>query len=117
MLLPRWIEYVNLPLILSATANMPPARSLNFTSWVAVGLFFNLYLYQRYKAWWARHNYILSAGLDAGMAFLGVILFFALQSSNVYGPEWWGSKSGDHCPLADCPTAPGAVAKGCPQFG
>lgn len=114
---PRWPEYINMPLILSATSNMPPARTLNFTSWVVIGLFFNLYLYQKYKGWWARHNYILAAGLDAGIAFLGIILFFALQSKNIYGPQWWGlSSDSDICPLATCPTAPGVIQEGCPTF-
>ncbi|PKI56335.1 hypothetical protein CRG98_023354, partial [Punica granatum] len=110
----KWIEYINTPVILSATSLMPPARSINYTSWVIVGLFFNLYVYRRYKGWWARHNYILSAGLDAGIAFLGVALFFTLQTKDIYGPEWWGLDSSDHCSLAICPTAPGVVARGCP---
>ncbi|KAF2299990.1 hypothetical protein GH714_006575 [Hevea brasiliensis] len=97
-----------------ATSSMPPAGAVHYLSWGVVGIFFNFYIYRMYKAWWARHNYILSAGLDAGVAFMGIIVFFSLQSQNIYGPQWWGLDSTDHCPIANCPTAPGIVVEGCP---
>ncbi|KAB2609626.1 oligopeptide transporter 5-like [Pyrus ussuriensis x Pyrus communis] len=90
----KWIKLINMPIILGATGNMPPARA--------------------YKGWWARHNYILSAALDAGVAFTAVLLYFTLQNKDIMGPSWWGLEADDHCPLATCPTAPGVVAKGCP---
>jgi hypothetical protein len=45
---------------------------------------------------------------------LGVILYFTLQSKDIYGPAWWGADVSDHCPLAKCPTAAGIKVKGCP---
>ncbi|PON86307.1 Tetrapeptide transporter [Trema orientale] len=110
----KWIKLINMPIIIGATGNMPPARSVNFITWGAVGIFFNFYVYRRYKGWWARHNYILSAALDAGVAFMAVLLYFTLQSKDIFGPTWWGLDSDDHCPLAKCPTAPGIQVKGCP---
>ncbi|XP_031375493.1 oligopeptide transporter 1-like [Punica granatum] len=110
----KWIAYVNMPVIFGATQMMPPARTVNYITWTAVGLFFNLYIFNKHKGWWARHNYILSAALDVGVAFLGVLLYFTLQSKDIFGPEWWGLMTGDHCPLASCPTAPGIRVKGCP---
>ncbi|KDO59176.1 hypothetical protein CISIN_1g037647mg [Citrus sinensis] len=98
------------------TGNMPPARAVHYLSWAAVGIFFNYYVYRRFKGWWARHTYILSAALDAGVAFMGVFLFLTLQSYDIFGPHWWGLDSTDHCPLATCPTAPGIVIEGCPVF-
>ncbi|XP_010092336.2 oligopeptide transporter 1 [Morus notabilis] len=110
----KWIKYINMPIIFAATGGMPPARSVNYITWGAVGIYFNFYVYRKYKGWWAKHNYILSAALDAGVAFLAILLYFALQSKDIWGPNWWGLQNGDHCPLASCPTAPGVVAKGCP---
>lgn len=110
----KWIKLINMPIILGATGSMPPARSVNYITWLAVGIFFNFYVYRKFKAWWARHNYILSAALDAGLAFTAVLLYFTLQSRDIIGPNWWGLDNDDHCPLASCPTAPGVVAKGCP---
>ncbi|CAI8587040.1 unnamed protein product [Vicia faba] len=112
----KWIELIHLPLIFSGGASIPPARAVNYLSWGAVGILFNFYIYKKYKTWWARHTYILSAGMDAGIAFMGVLLFFALQNYDIFGPAWWGLDGTDHCPLATCPTAPGVKAKGCPTF-
>ncbi|KAJ9672443.1 hypothetical protein PVL29_025881 [Vitis rotundifolia] len=110
----KWIRLINTPIILGATGAMPPARSVNYVMWVAVGLFFNFYVYRRYKQWWAKHTYVLSAALDAGVGFMGIILFFALQSQEIMGVNWWGLEADDHCPLASCPTAPGVPTEGCP---
>ncbi|ONK60611.1 uncharacterized protein A4U43_C08F20450 [Asparagus officinalis] len=112
----KWIKLINMPVILGATGNMPPARAVNFIMWGAVGIFFNLFVYRRFKGWWARHNYVLSAGLDAGVAFLAILSYFTLQSNNINGPKWWGLELDDHCPLASCPTAPGINVEGCPLY-
>lgn len=96
-----------MPLIFGGAGGLPFNKPVHYWSWATVGIFFNYYIFKRYKGWWARHNYILSAALDAGLAFMGVVLYFALQSHDVFGPNWWGLDNGDHCPLASCPRAPG----------
>ncbi|KAE9619664.1 putative oligopeptide transporter, OPT superfamily [Lupinus albus] len=110
----KWIELINMPIILGGAGGIPPVRSVNYIMWGIVGIYFNFYVYRKFKAWWARHTYILSAALDAGIAFTGILLYFALQNYDVYGPQWWGLEGDDHCPLAKCPTAPGVVTSGCP---
>ncbi|CAG7884454.1 unnamed protein product [Brassica rapa] len=112
----KWIEQIHVPLIFSAASAMPRAKAVNYWSWVIVGVVFNYYIFRRYKGWWARHNYILSAGLDAGTAIMGVLIYFALQNNNISFPDWWGSENTDHCPLAHCPTEKGIVVKDCPVF-
>ncbi|KAL7143054.1 hypothetical protein ABFS83_08G165600 [Erythranthe nasuta] len=112
----KWVQLINVPLILSATMSMPPARAVNYIMWGVAGLFFNVYVYRLHKRWWARHAYVMAAALNAGLAFLGVLLYFTLQSYDVAGPEWWGLDADDHCPLATCPTVPGVVVKGCPAL-
>ncbi|AQK55220.1 Oligopeptide transporter 5 [Zea mays] len=110
----RVLAGVNLPLVFAGASGLLPARSVNFIMWGLLGFIFNHVVYRRYKAWWMRHNYVLAAGLDAGVAFMGVLTFVALGYFDVYGPQWWGSVADDRCDLAACPTAPGVVAKGCP---
>lgn len=112
----KWIRLIHFPILLGATTAMPPARAVSYISWGAVGILFNVYIYRKYKQWWGRHTYILSAAMDAGLAFMGVVIFFTLQSKDIIGPEWWGLDVDDHCPLARCPTAPGIQVKGCPVF-
>ncbi|KAH6656150.1 oligopeptide transporter protein [Truncatella angustata] len=66
---------------------------LNLTYWTGgfyVSFAFMYYL-RRYKtAWWEKYNYVLSAALTGGVAFSGLIIFFAVQ----YHPQtidWWGN--------------------------
>ena len=52
----QWIKLINVPVILGATGNKPPARAVHFVMWGAEGIFFNFYVYRRYKKWWAKHT-------------------------------------------------------------
>ncbi|XP_019164534.1 PREDICTED: oligopeptide transporter 4-like [Ipomoea nil] len=110
-----WITLINLPVLLGATSQIPPATSLNYTSWILVGTVFNFFVFRYRKKWWQRYNYILSAALDAGVAFMAVFLYFTvgLENKNV---SWWGTNDPEHCDLATCPTAKGILVEGCPTF-
>ncbi|KAK6150847.1 hypothetical protein DH2020_015779 [Rehmannia glutinosa] len=108
----KWIKLINIPVLLGATAAMPPASTINFNSWILVGTIFNWFVFRYRKRWWQRYNYVLSAALDAGLAFMGVVLYFCLGIENV-GISWWGS-NGEHCDLVTCPTAKGVIVDGCP---
>ncbi|KAG7963178.1 hypothetical protein I3843_09G106200 [Carya illinoinensis] len=110
----KWILLINIPVIAYGFAGLPPATPTNIASWLITGTIFNYFVFRYHKRWWQRYNYVLSAALDAGTAFMGVLLFFALQNEN-RDLKWWGTAL-DHCPLAKCPTAPGIAVKGCPVF-
>ncbi|KAH7567617.1 hypothetical protein JRO89_XS07G0105100 [Xanthoceras sorbifolium] len=112
------IPLINLPVLLGATASMPPATALNYNSWILVGTIFNFFVYRYRKKWWQRYNYILSAALDAGTAFMAVLVYVSLGMENV-NLHWWGSNPDidpEHCELAICPTAKGISVDGCPIF-
>lgn len=108
----QWIPLINLPVLLGATAAMPPATTLNFNSWIFVGILFNFFVFRYRKNWWQRYNYVLSAAMDAGLAFMGVLLYFSVSMEDK-GLSWWGA-DGEHCDLATCPTAEGIAVNGCP---
>nr|GMD99532.1 oligopeptide transporter 4-like [Ipomoea batatas] len=110
-----WIPLINLPVLLGATASMPPATALNYTSWILVGTIFNFFVFRYRKKWWQRYNYILSAALDAGVAFMAVLLYFTVGLENK-SVSWWGTNDPEHCDLATCPTAKGIAVDGCPVF-
>ncbi|KAG9440098.1 hypothetical protein H6P81_020263 [Aristolochia fimbriata] len=111
----KWIPLINLPVLLGATAMMPPASSINYTSWIFVGTVFNFFVFRYRKKWWQRYNYVLSAALDAGVAFMGVAIHLAFTMPGIE-LDWWGSIV-DRCPIANCPTAKGGVqVEGCPTF-
>ncbi|XP_073139597.1 oligopeptide transporter 4 [Henckelia pumila] len=107
-----WIPLVNLPVLLGATAYMPAATPLNYNAWIIVGTIFNFFIFRYRKKWWQRYNYIVSAAMDAGVAFMAVLLYFSLGIENI-SLNWWGAE-GEHCPLATCPTAKGISVDGCP---
>uniref|UniRef100_A0A2N9EJG1 Uncharacterized protein n=1 Tax=Fagus sylvatica TaxID=28930 RepID=A0A2N9EJG1_FAGSY len=90
----KWIRLIHMPIILGGSGAMPTGQGL------------------RFKGWWVRHNYILSAGLDAGVAFMAILCYFTLQIRDINGMRWWGLDLNDHCPLASCPTAPGIEVEG-----
>ncbi|KAI3813624.1 hypothetical protein L1987_18353 [Smallanthus sonchifolius] len=98
--------------VITATTNQTPG--LNVITEYIIGYLFpgypvaNMYHHE----WWGRHNYVLSGALDAGLAFMGVLLYVSLDMEGV-GLDWWGSKP-DGCPLASCPAAKGIVVDGCP---
>lgn len=107
-----WIALINLPVLLGATGMMPPATAVNYNSWIIVGTIFNFFIFRYRKQWWQRYNYILSAAMDAGVAFMAVILYFSVGMEDK-GLSWWGTE-GEHCDLATCPTAKGILVDGCP---
>ncbi|KNA19700.1 hypothetical protein SOVF_058850 [Spinacia oleracea] len=113
----KWIGLINMPVLMGATMMMPPASAVNFISWIIVG-FISGYIVLRYRPkMWERYNYILSGGLDAGTAFMTILLFFSLQYVRNIGIDWWGNHTDDvMCPLARCPTAKGIVVDGCPVY-
>ncbi|XP_022727287.1 oligopeptide transporter 4-like isoform X2 [Durio zibethinus] len=106
-----WIPLINLPVLLGATGMMPPATPLNYNAWIIVGTIFNFFIFRYRKQWWQRYNYILSAALDAGVAYMAILLYFSVGTGNSL--TWWGTE-GEHCELATCPTAKGIAVEGCP---
>ena len=111
----KWIRLIHMPVLLGSTSMMPPASAVNFTSWIIVGFISGFVVYRYRPAWWERYNYIFSGGLDAGTAFMTILVFFSLQYVNNTVLNWWGNGT-EGCPLATCPTARGVVVDGCPLF-
>ncbi|KAF6153675.1 hypothetical protein GIB67_000908 [Kingdonia uniflora] len=109
-----WIPLINMPILIGATGNMPPATAVNYSSWILVGFLSGFVVFRYRQQWWQRHNYVLSGALDAGLAFMGVLLYLCLGLEDI-SIDWWGSNL-DGCPVASCPTAKGVVVDGCPVF-
>ncbi|XP_008239237.1 PREDICTED: oligopeptide transporter 7 [Prunus mume] len=110
----EWIRLINMPVLIGATGSMPPATAVNYTSWIILGFLSGFVVYRYRPDWWRRHNYVLSGALDAGLAFMGVLLYFSLGLEDI-SLNWWGNDL-DGCPLATCPTAKGVIVEGCPVY-
>ncbi|RID40838.1 hypothetical protein BRARA_J00850 [Brassica rapa] len=112
----KWISQIHFPVILGATSMMPPAMAVNFTSWCIVAFIFGHFVFKYKREWWTKYNYVLSGGLDAGTAFMTILIFLALGRRGI-GLAWWGNADDStNCGLASCPTAKGVVTQGCPVF-
>ncbi|KAL4339909.1 hypothetical protein GQ457_08G035270 [Hibiscus cannabinus] len=110
----EWIKLINMPVLIGATGMMPPATAVNYTTWIIVGFLSGFVVYRYRPDLWQRYNYVLSGALDAGLAFMGVLLYLCLGLENIT-LDWWGNDL-DGCPLASCPTADGIKVEGCPLF-
>ena len=108
----QWIRLITMPIMISALGQMPPATAVNYTTWITVGFVFGFVIYRYRRDWWQRHNYVLSGALDAGLAFMAVLLYLCLEFEGIKF-NWWGNKL-DGCTLASCPTAKGIVVDYCP---
>ncbi|KAF8510486.1 OPT oligopeptide transporter [Gautieria morchelliformis] len=92
-----WVRYINFPVLLSGTGSIPPATAVNFVPWALVGFIFQYVIRRRHFSWWAKYNYVLSAGLDSGVAIATIVIFFCLEYplngaigiNNVQ--RWWGN--------------------------
>ncbi|KAK4852047.1 hypothetical protein QYF36_020620 [Acer negundo] len=47
----KWIKLIHMPMILGGPLGMPYAKAVHYMSWEAVGIFFNYYVYRRFKQW------------------------------------------------------------------
>ncbi|KAH9955905.1 OPT oligopeptide transporter protein-domain-containing protein [Russula dissimulans] len=64
----------------------------NYASWILVGCVFQWFMRRFHSRWWLRYNYILSSGLDAGLVFGLIVLFFTVQwAKGGIGLSWWGN--------------------------
>jgi OPT family oligopeptide transporter len=85
-------RYVNIPVLFAGIGSMPPATGINYSSWLLVGFLFQWFMRRYHFRWWMRYNYILAAGLDAGVAFGVLFIFFVLQLPNGgISLNWWGN--------------------------
>ncbi|CAF1578461.1 unnamed protein product [Adineta ricciae] len=98
----KWLKYIHFPIMLSATAIIPPASPGNYPSWLMVGFLFNCILLRCARSWWKRYAYVFSAAMDCGVGFSVLAIFFVFQNNGIYFPRWWGSggPTGDGCPLS-----------------
>ncbi|KAI8321886.1 OPT family small oligopeptide transporter [Martensiomyces pterosporus] len=98
-----WIRYVHIPVFMLGPGPYPPAPTSELPTWVAIGVVFNGVIKRYHAKWWRKFNYVLSAGLDSGVAIAALVIFFALQNQDTKFPAWWGNPAEgpvDQCPLA-----------------
>ncbi|EGV65705.1 hypothetical protein PSN45_003511 [Yamadazyma tenuis] len=95
LILKKWpnspVRWLNWPVFFSGTGYIPPATPYNYSTYCMVGIFFGWYIKRKYTHWWAKYNYSLSAGLDIGLAWSLLMVFFTLSLTTTNFPNWWGT--------------------------
>ncbi|KAL6236137.1 hypothetical protein BDW75DRAFT_250321 [Aspergillus navahoensis] len=87
----RYVRLLNAPIIFGGSSLIPPATPLNYLSWGIVGFIFNKWIRDRWRGWWMQYNYVLSAGLDVGLALSTILIFLTLNLTKTEFPSWWGT--------------------------
>ncbi|RCH96242.1 hypothetical protein CU098_011112 [Rhizopus stolonifer] len=90
-------NYINVPMILHGFSLMPGSN----TSWIMVSFIIVLvsqgYIKRRYSAWFAKHNYLISAALDSGTSlmvfFISMALYGGANGISYDFPTWWGNRN------------------------
>jgi hypothetical protein len=74
-----WLRDVHPSLIFNGMLWWAPLNLSYFTTGLYFSIAFMYYL-KRYKtAWWEKYSYVLAAAFNGGVAFSGLIIFFAVQ--------------------------------------
>lgn len=84
------MKYFQPVLIIGGFLNYAPYNLSYYTPGLIASFFFMHYIRGRFFAWWSKYNYVLSGGLQAGVAFCAVIIFFAVQYHEK-DINWWGN--------------------------
>ncbi|KAF8933472.1 hypothetical protein BGZ58_006338 [Dissophora ornata] len=100
-----WMEYVHIPVLLSATGMMPPAQAYQYTNWLALGFAFQFFARRYHPEWHLRFTYVLSAAFDSGVAFCVLLSFVIFSIRGAEMPAWWGTNT-KMCPLERKPYYP-----------
>jgi OPT family small oligopeptide transporter len=86
----RLTKYFQPTVVIGGMLGWAPYNLSYNTAGLYVSFIFMHHIKKRYLTWWSKYNYILGAGLSAGVAFSSIIIYFAVQ----YHPkfiDWWGN--------------------------
>lgn len=87
----HWLGKLNAPVFFTGPGNIPPATGVNYAAFAVVGFTFNHFIKNRWHAWWRKYNYVLSAGLDSGVALASVAIFLCVTYPGGK-VDWWGNR-------------------------
>ena len=85
-----YLAYVHPSMIFNGALYLAPLNLSYATCGLYVNLIFMYWIKRTKTAWFEKYNYILNAALSGAVAFMGIIIFFAVQYK---GTEllWWGN--------------------------
>ncbi|KAG2731410.1 hypothetical protein G9P44_005826 [Scheffersomyces stipitis] len=86
----RLTKYFEPTIIIGGMTSYAPTNLSYLTGGLYLSIAFMFYIRTKYESWWQKYNYIFSAGMNAGIAFAGIIIFFAVEYHDK-SINWWGN--------------------------
>ena len=86
----NYVKYFEPSIIIGGFLGYAPYNLTYYLPGLYVSYVFMSYIRRKYEAWWQKYNYILSTGLNAGIAFSSIIIFFAVMYHEK-DINWWGN--------------------------
>ncbi|GJJ75289.1 hypothetical protein EMPS_07647 [Entomortierella parvispora] len=87
---------INISIIAGGMGAFPNGYSMGLTTSLITVVIFQYYIATYHKNWWKKYVFLLSAALDTGAAFTGLVIFLFLGAGissklQVVVPPWWGN--------------------------
>ena len=101
----QWSKF-NVTILATGMSNFPNGYVVGVLPSIFFCVLFQYYIFRYHKAWWQKYTFILSAALDTGAAFTGLVIFLFLGGGispklAVVLPSWWANHvtpEGDNAP-------------------
>ncbi|EEQ38622.1 hypothetical protein CLUG_02748 [Clavispora lusitaniae ATCC 42720] len=86
----KYVKFFQPVLIIGGFLIYAPYNLSYYTPALITSFFFMHVIRKRYFSWWSKYTYVLGGGLQAGVAFSAIIIFFAVQYHEK-DVNWWGN--------------------------
>ncbi|KAG0046031.1 hypothetical protein BGZ83_008758 [Gryganskiella cystojenkinii] len=91
----QWSKF-NIAIIAGGMSAYPNGYVTGVLPALILCVIFQFYIFRYHKNWWKKYTFILSAALDTGAAFTGLLIFFFLGGGvspklDVKLPSWWAN--------------------------
>ncbi|AJR61620.1 ASG_G0027790.mRNA.1.CDS.1 [Saccharomyces cerevisiae] len=85
----KFAKHIHTPVFFTGPGNIPPSTPYNYSLFFAMSFCLNL-IRKRWRAWFNKYNFVMGAGVEAGVAISVVIIFLCVQYPG--GKlSWWGN--------------------------
>ncbi|KAG5422290.1 hypothetical protein I9W82_001385 [Candida metapsilosis] len=110
----NYTKYFEPTIFLGAFIGWAPSNLSYSTGGLYLGYAMMHYVKRKYEAWWQKYSYLFGSGIDAGIAFSSIIIYFAVEYHEK-DIVWWGNNvaysgldyqmrtSGSRLDVADAP--------------
>jgi len=86
-----WLRQIHVVAMLYGALLWAPYNASYIWPAVPIGWFSMVYMKKRYLGLWSKYNYVLSASFSSAIACAAIIIFFALQWTEI-SLNWWGNE-------------------------